>query len=65
MQLHELLNVKFKTFKLKNGRKLYDRVYVDGDRRRIRIERTEKNGKSWTLIRRYVKPHTEVEIVNA
>jgi len=62
MQLHQLLNVnvKFKTFKLKNGRQIYDQIHVDGDRRRIRIARTE-NG---VVTKRYIKPHTEVEIIN-
>lgn len=60
MQLHQLLKLEFKTFKLKNGRKIYDQVHVDGDRRRIRIGRTE-NG---VQVRRYVEPHTEVEITN-
>lgn len=61
MFLHQILgNASVRNFRLKNGKQTYNKVHVDGDRRRIRVEKTDLNGN--VLSRRYLKPHTEVEI---
>lgn len=59
MKLHELLKTPFKKFIFKNGNVLYTEVHVDGDRRKIRVARTD-NGRKIT---RYMPPHAEVLIV--
>jgi hypothetical protein len=59
MKLHELLGTPFKKFVFKNGKTEYTEVHVDGDRRRIRVARTDSGRK----ITRYMPPHSEVVIV--
>jgi hypothetical protein len=72
MKVHELLSLPktayLKGFKLKNGRVIWSDVHVSGDRKCIRISRMEAyqvfNSHDWKTIVRYVKPHTEVEIIS-
>lgn len=67
MQVHELLDLpktKYKKgFRMKNGRVVWTDVHVDGDRKRIRISRVESPHGYPVAYLRYVKPHTEVELV--
>jgi hypothetical protein len=63
MRVHLLLNMSKlqyqKGFRLTRGKVVWTDVHIDGDRKRIRISRTFQ-GRS---IRQYVRPATEVEIV--
>jgi len=59
MKVHELLTLPklaYKNgFKLKKGRIVWSDVHVNGDRKRIRISKFDRI--------RYIKPHTEVEVI--
>lgn len=46
---------------LPKGRVVWTAAHVDGDRKRIRISRPDGCGGEY---RRYVQPHTEVELVS-
>lgn len=51
---------KVKGFKVKNGSVIYRKIHVNGDRRRICIQRR----KQYSWISRYIKPHTELEVIS-
>jgi len=61
MKAHELTipGVVFKKFCVKNGKVLWSKAWMNGDRKRVGFSREDK-GK---LIKTYLSPHTEVEIV--
>lgn len=67
MRVHELLKKPkldyLKGFRMagKQAKVVWSDVHIDGDRKRIRISRTDKFGQT---VRRYVQPQTEVEIVS-
>lgn len=60
MKAHELTrpDAKFKKFHLKNGKILWEKAHMNGDRRRVCISRNEKGVER----KAYIKPHTEVVI---
>ena len=62
MKAHELTlpGISFKRFCMKNGKVLWSHAHMHGDRKRVCFSRKSK-GK---LLKMYVNPHTEVEIVS-
>ena len=58
MKAHELTRPdnKVKKFCLKNGRVVWTKAHMNGDRRRVCISRTEAGRE----IKQYIRPHTEV-----
>lgn len=51
---------KVKSFKVKNGFVIYRKIYVNGDKKRVCIQRR----KQYVWERRYIKPHTELEVIS-
>jgi len=45
-----------KKFRLQKGKLVYDHAYMNGDRKRVCITRTEAG----VVTKRYIKPHTLV-----
>lgn len=61
MKAHELTrpDSKVKKFVVKNGRVIWTKAHMHGDRRTVCISRKEKGRE----IKQYVRPHTEVVVV--
>ena len=68
MKAHELLTQNWqasnKGFRLVNGKVVWKKAYMDGDRRRVKITRKAKDSYGLMVERvRYVQPHTEMELI--
>lgn len=62
MKAHELTQpgTSYKKFCLKNGKVLWTKAHMNGDRRRVCISRKSKG----IVKKMYVNPHTEVSVVS-